>query len=56
MGHEMNALTRVGLLKEGCAEQPDLNLQPFTGISMPIDVGTLDLEDLKVPYFLNSIV
>jgi hypothetical protein len=33
----------------------DLSLQPFMGISLPYDVGTLDLEDLKVPYFSTSM-
>jgi hypothetical protein len=47
---------RGGCLKGGCTEQPDLDLQPFTGISLPYGVGTLDLEDLKVPYLSTSIV
>jgi hypothetical protein len=34
----------------------DLGLQPFMGISLPYGVGTLDLEDFKVPYFSTSIV
>jgi hypothetical protein len=56
MGHGLDTLTRVGWLKEGCVEKPDLGLLPFTGISFPYGIGTLDLEDLKVPYLSTAMV
>jgi hypothetical protein len=28
-----------------------ISYQPFMGISLPYGVGTLNLEDFKVPYF-----
>jgi hypothetical protein len=56
MGQRDGSHPRGGCLKGGRTEQSDLGLQPFTGISLPYGVGTLDLEDLKVPYLSTYTV
>ena len=55
MGHGLDPFQELGNTR-GDTEKLDLGLQPFMGISLPCGVGTLDLEDLKVPYLSTSNV
>jgi hypothetical protein len=55
MGHGLDPRPRGGCLKGGRTEQPDLDLRPFTGISLPYGDWNTGLGGFEVPYLSTSM-